>query len=251
MAFAQAQGSDYAALPIPRGERLRAIGYDADRSAYAQGVRVEQGHPILASLAEGGATINVDGAFEEVPASARVLLRKARSDLAALVVYPVGHGWVVASSIFDDCLSCQRPGPGRPDLVRDILAWAREPADLPWHAPGGGLVLSVPVANRGVSASASVVLRLLSPSRDRVLAEATVANVTEPRRDGSVRWNLRLPGDAPRGIHHVSYTLLDADGRVVQPAVESPEARVVVGEPARPPEPVPDETRIAPATASR
>lgn len=95
----------------------------------------------------------------------------------------------------DDCLSCQRPGPGRPDVVGEILAWARDPADLPWHAPGSGLVLGVPVANRGVSASASVVLRLLSPSRDRVLAEATLPNATVPRRDSVVKWALHLPQD--------------------------------------------------------
>jgi hypothetical protein len=144
-------------------------------------------------------------------------------------VYPLGHGWVVASSLFDDCLSCKRPGPGRPDVVRDMLAWARDPADLPWHLQGAGLSLTVPIANRGLSPSTSVVLRLISSSRERVLAEGTVPSLTGPRRDGSVRWFLRLPEDAPRGIHHVTYALVDAGGQVIQPAVESPGARVVVG----------------------
>lgn len=235
--FSQMRGSDYDALPMPRGERLRAIGYLADRSVYRRGVRVDQAHPILASLTEGEATINVDGEFTEVPASGRVLLRKAKNEHAALVVYPVGRGWVVASSICDDCLSCQLPGPGNPEVVRDIFAWAREPADLPWHTAGSALVLAVPIAHRGVTVSASVVLRLLSPSRDRVLAEATLPHALAPRRDGVVKWALRVPEDAPRGIHHVSYTLLDAKGQVVQSAVESPVARLVVGEPVRPKKP--------------
>jgi hypothetical protein len=240
VAFAQPQGRDYAALPVPSGERLRAIGFDADQSVYAQGVRVDQAHPALASLAEGLASINVDGAFEEAPLSTRVLLRKTKSDLPALVVYPVGRGWVAASSIFDDCLSCARRGPGRPDVLRDLVAWAREPAALPWCAPGDDLKLPVRVANRGVSPASTVVLRLLSPSRDRVLAEDTIRRRVEPRRDTDLVWPLRVPRDAHRGIQHVTYTLLDAGGAVVQPAVESPSARVVVGPPARPPALVPD-----------
>src|SRR5262249_60431632 len=107
----------------------------------------------------------------------------------------------------------------------------RDPADLPWHGQGAALTLPVPIANRGLSPSTSVVLRLISSSRERVLAQQTVPSLTAPRRDGSVRWSLRLPVDAPRGIHHVTYALVDAEGQVIQPAVESPAARVVVGDP--------------------
>ena len=114
IALTQLEGRAYDALPVPPGERLRAIGFGVDQEVYARGVRVDQPRPALASLAEYVTRMNVDGAFEEVPASARVLLRKTKSDLPVLVLScPSGRGWVVLSSSFDECLSCQRSGPGR------------------------------------------------------------------------------------------------------------------------------------------
>lgn len=231
IALSQAQGRDYRALPVPEGQRLRALGSSADQSAYGRGVRVDQSHPALASLAESVVSMNVDGCFEEVPDSALVLLRKARNDLPALIAYRVGHGWVVASSSFDDCVPCARPGPGQPAVLGDLLAWAREPGDLAWSAPGSVATLTIPAANRSQSASTSVRLRLVSPTRDRFIAEATLPLSLDPGRQRNVTWPVRIPDDARNGIHHVSYTLLGADGRVAQPAVESDAARVVVGRP--------------------
>ncbi len=240
IALTQLEGRAYDALPVPPGERLRAIGFGVDQEVYARGVRVDQPHPALASLAEYVTSMNVDGAFEEVPASARVLLRKTKSDLPVLVLYPVGRGWVVLSSSFDECLSCQRSGPGRPDVLRDLLSWARDPADLPWHAPGTEVKLAVPLGNRAQGSSDAAILRLLSPARDRIEAESTVSARVGPREDVVVTWSVRLPDNVPRGIHHVTYALLDAHGGTLQPAVESPTARVVVGTPPTPTTSLPD-----------
>ena len=112
VSFTQPYGDDFSALPVPAGQTLAAAGYRQDVSCFADSAYPCTDHPILSGITtlqmgcsggscgmRPGITAGFDGFFREVPANATVLLRRTISGEPCPILYPVGQGYVVASTM--------------------------------------------------------------------------------------------------------------------------------------------------------
>lgn len=116
-----------------------------------------------------------------------------------MFMYPYGQGWVIVSASYDDWGGFNQTGPGARGIIRDAIAWAKKPADLPIHAPGAAASLTLTVRNEGANAASQAKLLLMSPSRDRVIREEVVgcaahtSACSRPEAQGSWRASRREP----------------------------------------------------------
>jgi len=115
-------------------------------------------------------------------------------------------------------------------LVRDLMAWAKKPAQLPETAPGGTVSLNITAINNTGVDAASIKLTLLDPDKN-VIAEQTVGASLAAGASATVPFFYAAPTTAPVGIYHVDYTLLDAAGVAIQPRVETDSGRFAVSNP--------------------
>ena len=234
IAFAQQQGSDFSVLPTPDGRPIHGWGWHEDNSCYTNAAYIETFHPILASQSKSLVTSNIDGYFDSIPDNSIVLLRRVKNGLPAMFMYPYGQGWVIVSSSYDDWGGFNQTGPGARAIIRDAIAWAKKPADLPINLPGSTASIDLQVKNVTDLPASQVKLVLMSPSRDRVIAEQTVSQSIAASATGEVPFSHAFPADAELGIYHVDYELLDDAGVTVQPIAEEDTGRIVVAKPPTP-----------------
>jgi len=173
--FSQQRGSDFAVLPTPSGEPIRGYGWFEDNSCYWGGAYVETFHPILASQSQALVTSAIDGYFDSIPEGSTILLRRTKNSMPAMFMYPYGDGWVIVTSSYDDWGGFNQSTPGARALIRDTIAWAKKPGELPVNAPGSTASITLSVKNVTALPASQVRLVLLSPSRNRVIREETVA----------------------------------------------------------------------------
>ena len=160
-----------------------------------------------------------------------MLLRKTKNSMPAMFMYPYGQGWVIVSSSYDDWGGYNQSGSAARAIIRDAIAWAEKPADLPIHLPGSSASLDLTVRNPGPVAAAQVKLLLMSPSRDRVMSEQTVPAAVPAGGSIEVPFSHAFLANTELGIYHIDYQLLDAAGETLQPVLEDDSGRIVVAQP--------------------
>ncbi len=229
--FAQQHGSDYSVLPTPTGRPIHAWGWLEDNSCYTNAAYIDTFHPMLASQSNALVTSNLDGFFDDIPENATVLLRRVKNSQPAMFMYPYGQGWVVVTSSYDDWGGFNQVGPGARAIIRDAIAWAKKPADLPVNAPGSTASITLHVKNLTDLPASQVKLILMSPSRDRVVMEQTASAAVPAGGTADVAFSHGFPADAELGIYHVDYELLDDAGVTIQPTAEEDSGRIVVAKP--------------------
>lgn len=242
--FAQQRSWDYAVLPTPSGEPIRGWGWYEDGSCYYQGAYIETFHPVLASQKTPLVTASLDGFFDSIPDESTVLLRRTKNGLPAMFMYAYGQGHVIVSSSYDDWGGYNQAGSAARALIRDTVAWAKKPAELPLHTPGSSVSLDLGVSNLGSKAATQVRLQLMSPSRDRVVSDQTVSVDVPAGGQAEVSFSYAFPPDAELGIYHVDYDLLDASGESLQPVSEDDSGRIVVAQPPDTSAYIPPELRL-------
>ena len=234
LVFAQQHGSDFSVLPTPDGRPIHGWGWHEDNSCYTNAAYIETLHPMLASQSRSLVTSNIDGYFDSIPDNAIVLLRRVKNGLPAMFMYSYGQGWVIVSSSYDDWGGFNQTGPGARAIIRDAIAWAKKPADLPINAPGSTVAIALQVKNITDLPAGQVKLVLMSPSRDRVVAEQTISQSVAAGETAEVPFSYAFPEDAELGIYHVDYELLDDAGVTIQPIAEEDTGRIVVAKPPTP-----------------
>jgi len=231
LVFSQQHGSDFEVLPTPNGQQIGGYGWLEDNSCFTNAAYVEKFHAALASQASALVTSNIDGYFDSIPSESTVLLRRVKNGLPAMFLYPYGQGWVVVSSSYDDWGGFNQTGPGARAIIRDLIAWAKKPQDLPLNAPGATASVELAIKNHVPLPATQVKLTLLSPSRDRVISEQTVPLAVEASGTATLPFSFTFPATAELGIYHVDYELLDDAGVTIQPVAETDSGRIVVAKP--------------------
>ncbi len=97
--FAQQHGYEFNALP---GGRVSGYGWNEDQSCHTNAAYIDTYHPVFAGQGNANLDASVDGYFTNWPDDATILLRRTKNGMPAMIAYPYGNGWVVASSLYSD-----------------------------------------------------------------------------------------------------------------------------------------------------
>jgi len=233
----QQHGYDWGLLPTPEnpetGERetISGYGYQEDQSCTFNSVYINTYHPVLSVFSNSIASIGVDGYFTSYPESSTVLLRRTANGQPAMILYPYGKGYVIATTLYTDfALTHHQANQAEINFVQNIISWAKKPAQLPEIKPGETVSVSVELRNHIDIDAASVKFSILDPNR-KIISEHTQGISIPARQTASVSVSF-TPAQSPSlGIYHIDYTLLDSTGTIIQPQAETDSGRFVVSNP--------------------
>lgn len=241
LVLAQPQGADFAAVPTPEGEPLEAVGYSQDLSNVMDPTVRMADHPMLNGFAGAAVRLKVDGFFIRYPRQSTVLLRRRDTGLPCLLLYPLGKGWIVASSaFFTPCDEKALKGnPGMLPFLAGVVAWAKDPARaIPTEvvrrgqAPGK-MHLELEVQNLTAKAGDHIKYAVYSPTRDRILAQGTATAQIPAHGKTTVGLDVKVDsptGEEPMvpGTYHVDYQISDRRwfwSKAIQPWAETNSGR--------------------------
>ena len=238
--FAQQHGYEYSALPTPDGKPITGYGWVEDQSCLYNGTYVDTYHPILSSITTSTVSANVDGYFTNYPDNATILLRRTSNGQPAMLMYPYGQGHVVLTTMYTDWAygNAQFTHQGK-NIIRDLISWAKKPAELPEIKPGEMVSFSITATNNTDTDASQVKLLILDPDRN-IITEQTVNTAVPAGGTAAIPVTYTTAGTAPLGIWHVDYELLDSSGNIIQPEAETDSGRFVVSNPPENPYKSPD-----------
>ncbi|MFZ5570715.1 MAG: PQQ-binding-like beta-propeller repeat protein [Thermodesulfobacteriota bacterium] len=222
--FSQQRGYEYSVLP----GRWAGYGWTEDMSCQWKSMNVDTYHPIISGIDKAVCDSVVDGYFTDWPQEATVLLRRAKNGMPCMLLYPYGEGHVIATSMYEDWAFAngQATEDGR-RIIRDMLRWALEPAELPEARPGDAMALSVELTNHTDEAVAFVTFSLRNPD-NQIVGTEIVGYPFEPGQTVTVPFSIEeVAGDL--GIWSVQAELLNTEQLGIQ--TEETAARFVVGNP--------------------
>ncbi|MDD3627187.1 MAG: hypothetical protein PHV06_07695, partial [bacterium] len=122
--FSQQHGYEFSALP---GGEVSGMGWREDQACHTYSVYLEEYHPVLSSLTNSLVNCNVDGYFTSYPENSKILLRRVKNGYPAMIMYPYGNGYVIASTLYTDwsydnfTLSREEK-----NIYRDVISWAKK-----------------------------------------------------------------------------------------------------------------------------
>jgi len=220
--FTQPTGRDFGALP---GGVIGGFGYSEDISCHAASVGITSDHPIFSGQTKEAIDVMVDGYFTQWPSNATILLKRTRVNMPTLLYYPYGKGIVVASTIYSDFAFGQ--GQATRDeinLIRDLISWSKAPQkEIPRYkreVPGQAIAINIPVELKNFENAETNLCVITLRDPDKNLVETRVLEFTlEPEEDYPVVLFSTTISDT-LGIWWVNYSLLDAEGNIVQEEME-------------------------------
>jgi hypothetical protein len=221
LCFSQQRGIDLSALPLDKGAKIEAAGWSEDAGPLFRASAIQQQHPFLSGETTALPGIETDGYFTSYPENAAVLL--ARHDgFPTLIIYPFGSGWVVASTLFSERLhALGHLGAEERSLLRDMVSWAKAGGKVRTSAANRRVDLELELIGLRDIDAAAVKLLMIGPDRSVTATEKTLQRPVPRRAKLTVPVSFSFHSDAPQGIHHVEYVLLDSRGRSLTTARES------------------------------
>ena len=213
---AQQHGYEFGALP----GGLTGYGWSEDQSCFAAAVSLPLFHQALSGFDVAGLDLLVDGYFTGYPDDATILLERNKNGYPAALLYPVGDGYVMATTAYADWGSSNYQHT-RDDhrLWRDLIAWATLGSlnsydhTLPEFGPGEAATVEVTIDNASGIEAQTIRLILLDPDKQIVDQE----EISQPVAGGSATTlNHNLTTGSALGIWTLDYVLLDENGNAVQ-----------------------------------
>lgn len=230
LCFAQQQGGDFSALPLPAGSKLEAAGWSQDAGPLFRASMVQEQHPLLAGVKRPVPSLETDGYFVTAPPAAKVLF--ARPDgLPTMLLYPLGKGWVIVTTLFPEVSHGRKSlHPDEGALVRDLLMWAKFHNALDKAVPGEHARTHVTLRGPEQGEASSARIMVVKPGSDKPVFEQVVKAPVKSGQEITVPVNFALPLHAHSGIYRMDYVLLNAAGKPIAPAAESASGSVFLGQ---------------------
>lgn len=214
--FSQGIGKEFLVLP---GGEVSAAGYLEDISCYNAGSILDQYHPLLAGQKDATFDGGIDGYFFTWPKDSKILLRRKKNNAPALVVYPYGQGFVVASTLYTDYAGST--GQLTQDeflLLKDFISWAKNPrADFMETVSQQQATLSLQLRNTTIQDADSVTF-FVKDGTNQIISEETVMLSVPAGQTVSYDYTFMAP--AILGNYNIFYTLLFGS-TTIQPQVNT------------------------------
>ncbi len=231
LCFAQQQGTDFSALPVPAGSVLEAKGWNEDAGPLFGASSIRNPHPALAGTTKNTPDVESSGYLASYPAESSVLL--SRSDgFATLIVYPYGAGRIVVATLFPDFSSAyERLEPDEEILLRDLVLWAKSADRAVMAKKGDKLELAVPFRGPEQGEAAAIRIFVVGPDDERTEQPRPLAERIGNDRPASLVLPNTIPNNIRPGLYRFEYVLLDASGKALSGRVESSGGGFSVGQP--------------------
>jgi hypothetical protein len=228
----QKYGTDFAVIPTPDGKPITGYGWEEDINCFSDSLYIDTWHQMMSGQSRKTPTVNVDGYFTSWPDNSTILLRRTANGQPALLMYEHGLGRVILTSMYSDWAY----GHGQASaeeiaLVRDILTWAKKPAQLPETAAGSLANINLTVTNSTATDAATIKLQVYDPDRSTLLAEQSLSQPIAAGQNANLAFAYQTSATGNLGIQHIDYILLDASGSIIQPQAETDSGRFVVSKP--------------------
>jgi hypothetical protein len=210
--LAQQLGYEFGALP----GTLSAYGWTEDMSCQWASAYMDTYHQILSGLVTQQPSIVVDGYFTKWPENAQILLRRTKNSMPCMLMYPYGSGRVIVTTLYEDFAYTH--GQSTADgttIVRDMLAWAKEPVQLEEFKAADTVKCAIQILNDLDRETGQIRITVLTPDvlvhREEVIARPLAAG------DSATIDVVMPPVGEDHGIWYVNYELVDDQGVVIQP----------------------------------
>ncbi len=235
--FGQQHGYEFSVLPVPQEEdgtfrQVTGYGWSEDQSCQFRSSYIDTWHQILSGQSNANPSINVDGYFTDYPSNATILLRRMANGQPDLLMYEYGLGRVIVTSMFtDQALRMGQAFTEEIALVRDMISWAKSPADLPEIRRGEAASVTIEVINGTDQDASGVRISVYSPDRGALLSEYALNTSLPSTLSSPIPVSYISSTGSALGIYHIDYTLLDAQGNIIQPQAETDSGRFAVNNP--------------------
>jgi|GEM_PF-4731079 len=237
VALTQQLGRDWGLLPTPIdpdvGERkpVTGYGYQEDQSCQYNSVYIDTYHPMLSVFSTFTGNIGVDGYFTSYPENSTVLLRRVSNGQPAMIMYPFGKGHVIATTLYTDfALTHHQANQTEINFIQNIISWAKKPQELMDVRPGEIVNLNLDVTNFTDVDTTSIKITILDPSR-KIVNEMTQNISIGANQSLTIPFTYTSSITSTLGIYHIDYTLLDAQGNIIQPQAETDSGRFALSKP--------------------
>jgi len=244
--FAQQHGYEFSVLPVPQEadgsyKTIGGFGWAEDQSCFVNAAYIDTWHQMLAGQIKSTPTLHLDGYFTNYPSNATVLLRRTANGQPAMLIYEYGQGQVIITSMYSDFTLKQNQASSEEiALVRDMISWAKAPDLLPEVRLGQTVSVSMETRNITTDVASSVKLSIYNPDRTTLLSEQNVNLSISAGQSVTIPVTYNTMQTSALGIYHIDYTLLDAQGTIIQPQAETDSGRFVVSNPPSNPYKSPD-----------
>ncbi len=264
LVLSQQHGYEFSVLPVPEEadgtyKTVQGYGWAEDQSCQANSSYIDTWHNVLAGQTKSTPSLNVDGYFTSYPDNTTVLLRRTTNGQPAVILYPYGNGYIIASSIYTDwAYATGQSSEDERRLIRDIVSWLVKPDSLQEIDPGQGVTLDISIANNDTTETTTAVeVEILDPDRKERKLWTSIPITLAPNESTQIPVSFTSTTTDPLGIYHVKYGLmaegyelltseLDPEGTnvwvpyLLQIPVEEPSGRFVISNPPAHPYDSPD-----------
>jgi len=207
--FFKRYGQEFSIIP---GE-ISGYGGFEDQLAYKNSCYIDTGHVVLAGQTKPTLSLHVDGYFTKYPNNTITLLRKTSNGQPAVLLYPYGSGYVIAtSSCADTAYANGEASEDERRLVRDIVAWAQYPIPIAERKPGESITINLPIKNQDDSFTAvGVDIVFYDPDGNFLKRDEKQPLHLAPGESTLFPVTYEIPQNAMAGIYQIEYELYTID----------------------------------------
>lgn len=234
IAFTSQHGYEFNALP---GGELSGYGWLEDQSCHYSSVGITTYHPILSGQDSVTSDANVDGYFTKYPMNATILLSRTKNGQPAMLMYEYGNGTVIATTAYTDwAYGHGQATRDEKNLVRDMIAWAKDPKDIQNYGAGDIIYIPIEITNNVKVTADNVSFTVIDPDKN-IFDHVNVSTTILPNETKTINFTYIAPSKL--GIWWIDYSLLnnsnvtqtmyEAERFAVSKYAENPEGWVYQG----------------------
>ena len=154
------------------------------------------------------------GYFSQWPEGSKILLRRTKNNMPAMILYKYGEGYVIATTLYTDYSYAQ--GSITEDelsLIRDIITWCKNPKDFTESKPNEEIKIEIKIENLTDRDSDKIKIEI-KDGGGNIVKEETIPYPLTP--SSSITYNYTFTAPTTLGIYSIYYELYIDAGLINQ-----------------------------------
>ncbi|SMH45654.1 Transglutaminase-like superfamily protein, partial [Methanohalophilus portucalensis FDF-1] len=209
--MAQQHGYEYNILPHNGTRSVGGAGWQEDQSCLYNAASIGTYHPAVSGQPNPTLTVNIDGYFTTYPENSTIILKRNKNSMPAMLAYDYYNGTVIATSVYDDWAYFDGASTLQGELlVRDVLAWAENPANVEAILDTDSIEIPVNITNKGDFAATKVNFTFTDPlGSSEVEDTINLDPELEPGSSREVNFSCDPRNGSTLGVWNLDYILVN------------------------------------------